>query len=164
VSINPRYVAAGAGLIAAMAAPVVMHFEGLRNDPYRDVVGVLTVCFGDTHGVEQRRYTDAECAQRLRQQLAEHDAGLTACVHVPMADNVHAAHLSVAYNVGVGAWCSSSAIRKLNAGDVAGSCAEMSRWTHAGGKELAGLVRRRAAERALCEGRQPLPVALGAIN
>ncbi|HHG5564729.1 TPA: glycoside hydrolase family protein [Pseudomonas aeruginosa] len=42
-------------------------------------------------------------------------------------------------------------MRKLNAGDVRGACAELSRWVYAGGKKLGGLVRRRAAERELCE-------------
>jgi GH24 family phage-related lysozyme (muramidase) len=41
--------------------------------------------------------------------------------------------------------------RKANAGDMPGACAELSRWTRAGGNELPGLVKRRAAERELCE-------------
>ncbi|WP_405045477.1 glycoside hydrolase family protein [Pseudomonas aeruginosa] len=45
----------------------------------------------------------------------------------------------------------STLLRKLNAGDVRGACAELSRWVYAGGKKLGGLVRRRAAERELCE-------------
>lgn len=154
-------IAAGLAVSTALAVPVVMHFEGKRLDPYLDSVSVLTVCYGDTYSVEQRRHTDAECAARLVHQLAEHDARLMACVTVPIPDNVHAALLSWAYNVGTDAACKSGALRKLNAGDTAGACVELSRWTKAGGKELAGLVRRRGVERALCEGR---PVILGAIG
>lgn len=158
---NPRGAAGGVVVALALAAPVVMHFEGKRLDPYHDVIGVLTVCYGDTYGVEQRRYTDAECKARLAHQLAEHDARLMSCVSVPLADNVHAALLSWAYNVGTDAACKSGALRKINAGDTTGACAELSKWTKAGGKELAGLVRRRSVERAMCEGR---PVAIGSIG
>ena len=41
--------------------------------------------------------------------------------------------------------------RKTNAGDLAGACAELSRWTYAGGRQLPGLIKRRAAEREMCE-------------
>jgi lysozyme len=54
-------------------------------------------------------------------------------------------------NVGSDAACKSTLMRKLNMGDLAGACSELSRWTMAGGKVYPGLVRRRAAERALCE-------------
>lgn len=156
---SSRLIASGlTGAIAASVA-VVAHYEGKRNEPYNDVIGVRTVCYGDTHGVEERRYSDAECRELLVQQLAEHDAGLMKCIRVPVADNVHAAFLSWAYNVGVGNACGSTAIRRLNAGDVPGACAELSKWTKAAGKELPGLVRRRADERAMCEGR---PLSLGA--
>ena len=150
---NPRYVAAGATVAAALATPLVMHFEGKRNDPYDDAASppIRTVCYGNTHNVQERHYTDAECLQQLREQLSEHDAGLMACISREIPYNVHAAFLSFAYNAGVAAVCKSQAVAKLNAGDFAGACAELSRWTKAGGRELPGLVKRRAAERALCE-------------
>ena len=73
------------------------------------------------------------------------------CVKRPMNDGQKAAFLSFAFNVGNGAFCSSTLVRKANAGDMPGACAELSRWTYAGGKQLQGLVNRRAAERKLCE-------------
>jgi lysozyme len=72
-------------------------------------------------------------------------------VKVPISEEEHAAYLSFAFNVGVNAFCGSTAVRKLNAGDRTGACAELSNWTRSGGKVLPGLVRRRAAERQLCE-------------
>jgi lysozyme len=56
-----------------------------------------------------------------------------------------------AYNAGVGAWCKSAMARRFEAGDWGGGCAAFSQWIYAGGKVLPGLVKRRAAERALCE-------------
>jgi lysozyme len=148
---NQKIAVGGAAVVLAL--PVVMHFEGLRNEPYADVIGVRTVCFGETKGVEERRYSDAECSAMLIRRLAEFNAEIGRCISRPVPDNVRAAVLSWAYNVGSDAACKSTLMRKLNAGDIAGACAELSRWVQAGGKTYPGLVRRRADERALCEGR-----------
>ena len=68
-----------------------------------------------------------------------------------MTDGQKAAFLSFAFNVGAQKFCGSTLVKKANQGDMPGACAELSRWTYAGGRELPGLVKRRAAERALCE-------------
>ena len=72
-------------------------------------------------------------------------------VKVPLNENQHGALVSFTYNLGAGNLGSSTLLRKLNAGDYAGAAAEFPRWNKAGGKELAGLTRRRAAEKALFE-------------
>lgn len=150
---NPRVLAGGAAAIVALAAPVVMYWEGLENDPYRDIVGVTTVCYGETRGVQQRRYSDAECADMLRARLAEFDAEIGQCITGDVPAHVRAAILSWAYNVGSEAACSSTLMRRLNDGDIGGACAELDRWVMAGGKRVQGLANRRKAERELCEGR-----------
>jgi lysozyme len=83
--------------------------------------------------------------------LLKHSKALE-CINHPLTDGQKAAFLSFAFNVGNGNFCGSTLVRKANAGDMRGACAELSRWVYAGGKELPGLVRRRAAERAMCEG------------
>ncbi|MNC91260.1 Lysozyme RrrD [compost metagenome] len=60
--------------------------------------------------------------------------------------------MSFAYNVGIGNLRSSTLLRKLNAGDAAGSALEFHRWNRSNGKVLPGLVRRRAAEALLFQG------------
>ena len=70
----------------------------------------------------------------LYADLLKHAQALE-CVKRPMNDGQKAAFLSFAFNVGNGAFCSSTLVRKANAG----------------GKQLPGLVNRRAAERKLCE-------------
>lgn len=145
-------IAAGVGAAAlALAAPVVMHYEGLRTKPYLDPVGIPTVCYGETH-VQMRQYTVAECQAMLLESMAHHGAQIAPCMPETLPDHTKAAALSFAYNVGARAFCGSTFARKLKAGDPL-ACAELSRWTYAGGKELPGLVKRRAAERAMCEGR-----------
>lgn len=64
-----------------------------------------------------------------------------------------AALVSLAYNIGTGALSNSTLLRKLNAGDEQGASQQFDVWVNAGGKRMVGLVMRRAAERALFEGR-----------
>lgn len=68
-----------------------------------------------------------------------------------MPETRRAALASFVYNVGEGQFSRSTLLRKLNAGDAREACAELSRWVYAGGRVLTGLVKRRAAERELCE-------------
>lgn len=150
---NPR-VLTGVVAAVAMAAAMAMGFEGNAPTPYRDVGGVLTVCYGHTGSVEHRRYADAECDALLQKDMAEANAIVHRCITVPMTIGQEAALTDGTYNAGQALVCGSTLQRKANAGDWLGACAELSRWVNAGGRRLEGLVRRRAAERALCEGKQ----------
>lgn len=137
---------------AALAVPVVKFYEGTVQSAYRDPVGIITVCTGHT-GPELamgQTFTREQCEDLLYKDLLKHTAALE-CVRQPMTDGQKAAFLSFAFNVGTGAFCSSTLAHKANTGDMLGACAELSRWTYAGGKQLPGLVNRRAAERQLCE-------------
>ena len=141
----------GAGA-TALAVPLVMLYEGTVLQSYRDPIGIVTACVGHT-GPELRmgqRYTRQQCEDMLYGDLLKHAQALD-CIKQPMTDGQKAAFLSFAFNVGNKAFCDSTLARKANAGDMAGACAELSRWTRAGGRELPGLVKRRAAERELCE-------------
>ena len=137
---------------AALAVSAVAFYEGTVQRTYRDPIGIITACTGHT-GPELKMgqtFTREQCDDMLAKDLLEHAAALE-CIKTPMADGQKAAFLSFAVNVGDGAFCGSTLARKANAGDMRGACAELSRWTLAGGRELPGLVKRRAAERALCE-------------
>ena len=54
-----------------------------------------------------------------------------------------------AYNLGPAALIGSTLMHKHMTGDHAGAAAEFGKWTHAAGRVLPGLVKRRAAEAAL---------------
>nr|WP_276554179.1 lysozyme [Cupriavidus gilardii] len=84
--------------------------------------------------------------------LGEANAGVNSCVRVPLTDGQRTAFVSFTYNVGRGAFCGSTLVRKLNAGDYVGACNELPRWVYAKGVKLPGLVNRREQERALCLG------------
>lgn len=141
----------GAGA-TALAVPLVMLYEGVVLRTYADPINKITACVGHT-GPELRmgqRYTRQQCEDMLYGDLLKHADALN-CIKTPLAENQKAAFLSFAFNVGNKAFCDSTLVRKANAGDLPGACAELSRWTRAGGRELPGLVKRRAAERELCE-------------
>lgn len=95
-------------------------------------------------------WTQEQADARLASEVAEKAAGVERLVTVPLTDNELAALISFSYNVGVSALAGSTLLRLLNAGAPKESVAEQfGRWTKAAGKELPGLVKRRAAEKAL---------------
>lgn len=137
--------------VAALAIALVGSFEGLRLAAYRDPVGIPTACFGETKGIRMgMKFTRGECDAMLKESLISHEKGMMACTRVPLSDERHVALVSFTYNIGVGAYCKSTLVRKLNAGDTRGACNELLKWNKAKGITLPGLTRRRNEERALC--------------
>jgi lysozyme len=127
------------------------HYEGLRLKAYLDPVGIPTICYGETDSVRLGQVRSAEqCDQMLAVRLGYFASQVRLSVKQPMTVERHAALSSFAYNVGIGAFQSSTLLRRLNAGDVAGACNELPRWNKAKGRVLPGLVKRREAERKLC--------------
>lgn len=125
---------------------------------YLDIAGVPTACDGITRGVKLgQRYTEAQCAALLEAALVEHARGVMACSPGLVGDDrayPRAAAVSFGYNVGVGAWCHSSARRKIDAGDIRGGCDALLAWNKARVRgvmrPVAGLTARRRRERAIC--------------
>ncbi|MBL3584044.1 lysozyme [Rhodovulum sulfidophilum] len=114
----------------AAATALALNFiggnEGLKTEAYLDIVGVPTVCFGETRGVALGdSYTPAECGAMFADRLAEVEAGLDRLIADPVEDRIpdrsYVAILDWAYNVGLGAAARSTLIRKLNAGDLRGA-------------------------------------------
>ncbi len=152
-----RYVAAVAGSWLAIALGITATSEGLRTVAYRDPVGIPTICFGETLNVKMGdTKTVAECKAMLGTRVQQFDRELTKCFPgLPKtAPETRAALVSWAYNVGTGAACKSTLVRKANAGDLKGACNELTKWdkaTKAGVRvRLPGLTTRRAEEKALC--------------
>lgn len=139
-------------LAVAIAAPPVMYFEGRELSAYLDIVGVPTICYGSTSGVKLgQTKTDAECAELLEGELGKTVEQVNQLINIQQPATRIAALSSFAYNVGIGAFSKSTLLKKLNAGQIMAACAELDRWVYAGGKRVAGLVKRRSVERALCE-------------
>lgn len=134
-----------------IAAALVAGEEGVRYVAYSDPVGIPTICFGETKGVQLgQKATREECMGMLADALQEADRDVHRCVRIYMPPKREAALISFTYNVGGTRFCSSPIPTLLNAGKPAEACAQLSRYVYARGIKLPGLVRRREEERTLC--------------
>lgn len=146
-----------AGVAAAIAAalglvvPTIETWEGLRTRPYRDPVGIQTVCYGQT-GVEMRQYSPQECREMLNRAITQRYGPevLDCTPGIGEYPGAFAAAISLAYNIGPAAYCRSTAARKFREGNLKEGCDAFAMWVKAGGKVLPGLVNRREAEIEMC--------------
>ena len=166
--------------------------EGYRAKAYKDAVAVQTVGFGDTTRedgtpVQAGDTTTPERALlRLANDAAAMQVQMRQCIgDVPLYQHEWDAYVSLTYNIGTGAFCGSTLVKKLKSttpasghhpghsatppkegNDGRGStaeieavyaaaCAEILRWDKAGGRVLAGLTKRRQAEYRMCMGENP---------
>lgn len=144
--------------LLAAAVVLIGAFEGVRTVAYIDPVGIPTICFGHTRGVEMGdTATMAECNALLKNEVLVHEAGMRRCLTNPdkLPDGAYVAFNSLTYNIGVGAFCRSTLVKKANAGDLVGACNELPRWNKAGGIPWRGLTIRREQERSICLGGLP---------
>ena len=148
---NIKGLVAGSVALTALATGTVSYFEGRELRAYQDIVNVWTICDGETKGVQRGDVaTHSQCDAMLARNLRTYEAGLDRCLTGYVPGEAKVAFLSWTYNVGVGAACGSTLVRKANAGDLAGACNELLKWNRAGGKPVRGLTIRREAERKLC--------------
>ncbi len=148
-----RIAAAVLSLSAAAFGALVIH-EGYREQAYTPVPGdVPTIGFGTTQGVKPGdKITPVQAVARALQDVQRFEGALKECVKVPLAQHEYDAYISLSYNIGGQAFCSSTLVKKLNAGDYDGACQQILRWDKFKGQQLAGLTKRRQAEYRLCKG------------
>lgn len=148
----------GAAFLVLSASTIVSIavYEGYRGDAYIPAPGdVPTIGFGTTEGVSPGDKTTPERALvRLLADASKFERAVKRCAPVPLYQHEFDAYVSLTYNIGEGAFCRSTLVKKLSAGDYAGACAEILRWDKFRGKPLAGLTKRRQAEYRLCMGGQ----------
>lgn len=113
--------------------------------------GKWTIGFGCTEGVtEGLIWTREQADTAFREELTVFEAAVNRLVKVPLSQNAFDACVSFAYNCGEGALKSSTLLKKLNKGDNDGAAREFGNWTGSNGvKNVPGLVRRRAEEKAM---------------
>lgn len=130
---------------------LIKRFEGFESNPYLCPAGKWTIGYGWTHGVtkESKPITEAEATKLLADGLANYEIGVLDCVDVDLQQCEFDALVSFAYNLGVHALRGSTLLKKLNEGDYEGAADQFLRWNKANGQVLAGLTRRREAEREL---------------
>ena len=133
-----------AGLLSIAA------FEGMKPVAYRDPVGIPTVCAGHTKGVRIGQVrTENECQALLREDASEAGRYVGQCTTALVTQAQYDALVSLAFNIGGPAYCRSTLVRKLNAGDCRGAANEFLRWVRPKLTKSAVLVGRPADQRSV---------------
>ena len=129
---------------------LIKSFEGLRLKSYQDSVGVWTIGYGATRGITAGMNITNEQAERmLVNDIGRFEPEIERLVRVALNQGQWDALMSFTYNLGAANLGSSTLLKLLNAGDYVGAAEQFPRWNKAGGQVLAGLTKRRAAERVM---------------
>ena len=151
--IGPKTAAAG-GVVGGAASALALMFsltpvwEGRSLDPYRDIVGVWTVCDGETRA-EMRSYSEAECNAMSEDAFREHlDFVASVSPGIEQWPFQHAAHADLAYNIGKGGYARSSVSREFRRGNYREACRAILKYKFAGGRVVRGLELRRTGDAA----------------
>lgn len=139
--------------ISQRGLDLIKQFEGFSPIPYTCPGGKLTIGFG--HVMREGETFETPMTQRQAEKLLKRDlewvkSVIERTVTVPLSTYQFDALASFIFNIGSGAWETSTLLKKLNEGEdifVVGS--EFLRWIFSGGKRQRGLMRRREAERKI---------------
>lgn len=150
---SPRTNVAALVLSASAIIGIVVH-EGYSDTAYIPVAGdVPTIGFGTTTGVKLGdKITPVKALERALTDVNAFEATLKQCVKVPLHQYEYDAYISLSYNIGSKAFCSSTLVKLLNSGDYEGACKQILRWDKFQGKPLRGLTIRRQSEYKQCTG------------
>ena len=130
---------------------LIKNFEGCRLEAYKCSAGVWTIGYGHTGSDVYKglTITQEKAESLLKSDLIVHCNNVSKLVKVKLNQNQFDALVSFEYNIGYGNFSSSTLLNLLNKGDYAGAANQFERWVYAGGKVLAGLQKRRKAEKEL---------------
>ena len=154
--------------LTAEGLDLIKRFEGFRARAYRCPSGVWTIGYGHTSTAGAPEVTStmeislADAETILARDAAKFAEGVTAVLTAKLSGQQFSALVSFVYNVGLGNFRKSSVLAAVNAGDLAAVPRRLQLWNRAGGKVLAGLARRRAAEAELFLSDAPEIVATSA--
>jgi len=146
-----------AGLVISVGGIIgIAQYEGFRSNAYDDGVGVQTIGFGTTKGVKKGdTITVTRALMRLSEDVGTYENAMRWCIgNVPLYQYEWDAYVSLVYNIGTGAFCRSTLVKKLHRQppDYKEACKQILRWNRAGGRILRGLVKRRQKEYRQCMG------------
>ena len=132
-------------------------YEGFEANAYKDTGGVWTIGYGtirwNDRPVEQGMViTEKEAELALQADLAWAQTAVNKLVKVPLKQNMFDALVSFVYNIGENAFSRSTMLQLLNSKQYDAAAKQFDRWKFDNGKEIKGLVIRRAKERRMFEG------------
>lgn len=130
---------------------LIKHWEGLELEAYKPIPeDPWTIGYGHTKGVQKNDViTEAQAEQFLREDLVVYEKCVASHCEVLLNQNEFDALVSFAFNLGCGNLKKSTLLKLLNAGNRDAAAEQFPRWNRAAGEVLAGLTKRRMAERSL---------------
>lgn len=151
--IHDRTKIASLALSAAALVGIALH-EGYSDKAIIPVPGdVPTIGFGTTQGVKMGdKTTPPQALARKLSDVQKFEGAIKQCVRVPLHQHEYDAYISLAYNIGSGAFCGSSLVRLLNQQQYKAACDEILKWDKFKGQPLRGLTIRRQKEHQQCLG------------
>lgn len=126
---------------------LIKGFEGFRAEAYKCPAGVWTVGYGTTKNITAGMVVTETQAENLLKDHLEKTEDMLTALNLYVTQSQFDALMSFVYNCGIGAFRHSGLFAAIkNNPDGADVEHEWLKWTKAGGKELAGLVKRRKKE------------------
>jgi len=135
----------------------IRQLEGEKLTAYPDIVGIWTIGVGHTGFVDGKpvargmAITKEKSKEILTADLKRFESAVNNAVKVTLTQNQFDALVSLAFNIGEGAFARSTLVNKLNAGDKKGAAEQFLVWKNAGGRVSQGLLNRRQKEKAMFE-------------
>lgn len=137
--------------VNAATIELIKRNEGCVLHAYQDVVGVWTIGYGHTPAEPGQQITQDQADSLLAADLGKFEDGVDDALeeNAETSDNQFGAMVSLAYNIGLGAFRGSSVLRLHNQGQWEDAAHSFLLWNKAGGRVLTALLRRRHEEAAL---------------
>lgn len=137
-------------VLSKVGEDLIKSSEELRLTAYLDDRGIPTIGWGHTLGVHLgMTCTEAQAEQWFLEDMQPVVSVINRIVLAPLTQNQFDALCSLAFNVGIFAFRTSTLVRLLNDRNYAAAANEFVKWDHEGRKEVPGLLNRRKREQAL---------------
>lgn len=136
-------------MISVAGREIIERFEGCELKAYKCPAGVWTIGFGHTGDVERGQVITRHQAEAILEYDLQRFEEAVGKICPKSTGPQFSAMVSLCFNIGIDAFKKSRLVKKHTAGAYLATAEEFGRWIHGGGKVLPGLVKRRAAEKAL---------------
>ena len=143
--------------VSSKGLELIKEFEGFSSVAYLCSAKKATIGYGNTFWedgtpVKIGDQISKERAETLLKHVVDNfSVAVEVDIKIEVTQNQFDAMVSLAYNIGLGAFKNSTLLRQLNRGNFVGASQEFLRWDKSNGKPLPGLTRRREREKLLFE-------------
>ena len=141
--------------VSSKGLELIKEFEGFSSVAYLCSAKKATIGYGNTFWedgtpVKIGDQISKERAETLLKHVVDNfSVAVEVDIKIEVTQNQFDAMVSLAYNIGLGAFKNSTLLRQLNRGNFVGASQEFLRWNKSNGKPLLGLTRRREREKIL---------------